>query len=173
MGKCIKCGRDTLPGQEYCMNCKPRTKNLDARRQYYREEGTQGRHWIPNDCMFQDSFYDEDGYLKRSVFLESAEKMSYILQKQRMTQASIRSLFGYINSIKTKLKADRNIPLGYIRENFLKFVTHTEYQVNRGVIPEVFKEFVDRHKDLAIKSKKEFLGFADYLTSIVARMKQK
>ena len=78
-----------------------------------------------------------------------------------------------IKSIEMGLKADKRLPLGYVRENFLKFVTHTEYQIKRGVVPGIFGRFINAHREIAIKSKEEFMGFVQYLTSIVARMKQK
>ena len=168
MGKCKICGKNTLGNYEYCLNCKP-----SSGRQ--RDYGPQSRErpGLPAHCIFNDSFYAADGYLKREVNIEAAEAMSEILQRERMTQASIRNLFNVISSMKMKLKADRDLPPGFIRENFLKFVTQVEYQTKRGVIPETFRKFIEVHTDLAIKDKKEFLGFADFLTAIVARMKQK
>ncbi|RKX19780.1 MAG: hypothetical protein DRP26_02850 [Candidatus Zixiibacteriota bacterium] len=181
MGKCKICGKQTLEGYDLCPQCgsesqKSKKENpgkyySQPRRKYYDKSYKEPQ--IPDSCVFKDGFYNEDGYIKREVFIESAEQMSDILQRKRMTQASIRHLFNMIKSIEMRLKADRDLPLGFIRENFYKFVTHTEYQVKRGIIPEVFREFVDSHKDIAVRSIDEFKGFVQYLTSIVARMKQK
>ncbi|PKK82044.1 MAG: hypothetical protein CVT49_15780 [candidate division Zixibacteria bacterium HGW-Zixibacteria-1] len=168
MGKCKVCGGNTLGDYEYCLKCKPST----GRQRGYAPQSRE-RPGLPSHCVFKDSFYEPDGYLKREVNIEAAEAMSEILQRERMTQASIRNLFNSVNSIKMKLKTDRDLPSGFIRENFLKFVTQVEYQSKRDVIPEIFRIFVEIHTDLVVKDKKEFLGFADYLTAIVARMKQK
>ena len=47
------------------------------------------------------------------------------------------------------------------------------YNVKRQVLHPVFQEFAERHLDVSTKNKKEFLGFIEYLTSIVARLKSK
>lgn len=183
MGKCKNCGKEALPGQEYCMMCKNTQSNTNPNRARHgnsspgrgREGYSRGTDdvSIPNICLFRDSFYDDDGYLKREIFLEAAEAMARLLQENSMTQTSLRHLFNEIGFIRSRIKSDRNLPLGFIRENLLKFVVHTEYQTRRNVTKECFKRFVDLHKDLAMKDKREFLGFAEYFTSIVARMKQK
>jgi CRISPR-associated protein Csm2 len=128
---------------------------------------------VPPECIFKDSFYEADGYLKKEVFMDSAHKMSAIFQAEGMTQTSIRHLFNMLKAIEMRMKADKDLPLGLIRENFYKFVAHTEYQTKRAVIKEVFRDFIESHSDIAVKDKKEFRGFVEYLTSIVARMKQK
>jgi hypothetical protein len=180
MGECKICGRETLPGQVFCMQCKP-SGNRNARPGKF-DRSPRGRDFrprIPYECLFKDSFYADDGYLKREVFLEASEKMARILQDPRMTQrvimtqTSIRRLFNSIKDAENRLKSDRSLSLGFVRENFAKFLRDTEYQVRRGIVPEVFGEFVNAHKEIGVKSKEEFRGFVEYLTSIVARMKQK
>jgi CRISPR/Cas system CSM-associated protein Csm2 small subunit len=173
MGKCKTCGGSTLGDYEYCLKCKP-PSNRPRQDSYQRPTGQYGgRSAVPSDCIFKDSFYAQDGYLRREIFIEAAEKMADLLQSEGMTQTSIRHLFNMIKATEMRLKVDKNLPNGFIRENFLKFVTHTEYQFRRGVVRDLFKEFVESHKDLAVKDRKEFRGFVEYLTSIVARMKQK
>ena len=46
---------------------------------------------VPGECTFA-TFYGEDGYLKREVYLESAEKMTGILESAGMTMNQIRNL---------------------------------------------------------------------------------
>ena len=173
MGVCKKCGKPTLGTYEYCLNCKPMSSKSAPTSGYsagYRSGSVRG---LPPECIFKDSFYASDGYLKKEIFMGAAQKMSLEFQSEGMTQTSIRHLFNMIKAIEMRLKADKDLSLGFVRENFYKFVTHTEYQTNRGVLRPLFKEFIESHSDLAVKDKKEFKGFVEYLTSIVARMKQK
>lgn len=184
MGKCKICDGNALPGQEYCLMCRPNSPNPGSRD---REPGRDSRRGpgggpgrrsyppnrgIPDKCIFKDSFYSPDGYLKSEVNIEAAAEMARVLEQEDMTQTSIRALFNFVKSIEQRLKSQRELGQGFIRENFSKFVTQVEYQLKRGVIKQGFKSFVDAHLNLALKSEKEFEGFIAYLTAIVARMKQ-
>lgn len=173
MGKCKSCGKETFGNYEYCMNCKPKSNNPGSSGVY----STAGQRFsaLPAECVFKDSFYEPDGFLKRAIFIEAAEKMAQRLQAQNppMTQTAMRQLFNMVKSIDMGLKAKPELPIGFIRENFLKFVTQTEYQAKRGVVCELFREFVIAHEDIATKDQKEFRGFAEYMTAILARMKMK
>ena len=173
MGTCKSCGKQTFGNYEYCMNCKPQGQKSSQGGGYRSRDDHRETSELPAECIFTDSFYESDGYIKGEVYTDAAEKMARLFQREYMTQTSLRHLFNAVNAIKMKLKSDRSTPQGYIRENFLKIIAHTEYQAKRGVVKEVFRKFMDTHKELAIKDRKEFLGFADYFMSIVARMKQK
>ena len=127
---------------------------------------------IPAGCTFT-TFYGEDGYLKRAIFLESAEKMTEILESAKMTMSQIRSLFHMLKSASNALKADRKAKFGEARNTFYEFVRQVDYQRKRGHIPDVFVKFVRDHTDVATKDAREFEGFVQYLTSILARIKQK
>lgn len=173
MGKCKVCGKTTMGNYEFCMNCKPKSANPPSSGGYstgYKGGSSRG---VPPECIFKDSFYEADGYLKKEIFMDAAEKMATIFQAESMTQTSIRHLFNMLKAIEMRMKTNRDLPLGFIRENFYKFVTHTEYQTKRAVIKDVFRDFVESHSDIAVKNKNEFRGFVQYLTAIVARMKQK
>lgn len=173
MGKCKNCGKETFGNYEYCMNCKPKSNNPGSSGVY--STAGQRSSALPAECVFKDSFYEPDGFLKRAIFIEAAEKMAQELQRQDppMTQTSLRQLFNMVKSIDMRLKADRKLPLGFIRESFFKFVVQTEYQTKRKVVCDLFRDFVIAHEDLATKDQKEFRGFAEYLTAILARMKMK
>lgn len=173
MGVCKQCGKQTLGTYEYCLNCRPKSNNPAPTGSYSGGHRGGPSHGLPPECIFKDSFYASDGYLRKEIFMDAAEKMYLVFQSERITQTSIRHLFNMLKSVEMRLKADRDLPLGFVRENFFKFVTHTVYQTNRGILSPLFKEFIERHADLAVKEKKEFRGFVEYLTSIVARMKQK
>ena len=127
---------------------------------------------VPTECTFT-TFYNEDGNLKREIFLESAERMTEIVESSRMTVSQIRNLFHMLKSASNVLKADPKADFGATRQTFYEFVRQVEYQHNRGHIPEVFVKFVRDHVDVATKEPREFNGFVEYLTSILARIKQK
>lgn len=180
MSKCKVCGKDTLPGYEYCIRCNPDKGKKEKDVGYQQQRSGRGDRRggtpydrIPDECIFRHGFYDPDGYLKREVNIESAEKMAYILQDKGISQTSVRQLFNSIKHTESMLISRPEMETGFIREKFGKFVTDVEYQSKRGVIPFLFKDFVRAHLDIAESSVKEFKGFVAYLTAIVCRMKQK
>jgi len=181
MAKCKVCGKETLPGKDYCMMCaqdyvKKRQDNPHKGGQNYSKKSygkPRDKPTIPESCIFKDGFYNDDGFLKREIFIESAEYMTKLLKKESMTQTKIRHLFNFLKAIDLRLKTRKNTPLGYVRENFYRFWRDTEYLVNRNVIPRTFLNFVKLHGEIAVKNIREFQGFVEYLTSIVARMRQK
>ena len=183
MAQCKECGANTLPGQEYCMNCSPSRGNPGHRnpgRGNPRAGGSRGRGGrgqqqaeLPSECILSDSFYEADGSLKRKVNIDAAEKAAECFRTARMTQTSIRQLFNHLKGTEMQLRAKPDLPDGFVRERYDTFLTQTEYQVRRGVIPSVFAQFVRAHKDVAVQNKKEFVGFVKYLTAILARMRVK
>ncbi len=127
---------------------------------------------VPAECTFA-TFYGENGNLKREIFIESAEKMTSILEDASMTMSQTRNLFHMLKSASIVLKADPKADFGATRQTFYEFVRQVDYQHKRGHIPDVFVEFVRDHVDVATKDAKEFEGFVEYLESILARFKQK
>lgn len=127
---------------------------------------------MPANCVFR-TFYGEDGYLKREIFIESAGKTARIFENEGMTQTSFRSLFNMLKSMEQRLKAGK-IPQGEVDEAFLDFIRQVEYKTNREVLKsDIFRKFVNAHKDIVLGNEKEFKGFVEYLTSILAYMKPK
>ena len=166
--------------------CKQCEEEFKAREHFYklcpschrsgthagRSKTAPAQRTVPAECTFT-TFYGEDGYLKREIYLESAEKMTGILESNGMTMSQIRNLFHMLKSASNVLKADPNADFGEARQTFYEFVRQVDYQHKRKHIPDNFVKFVKDHVDVATKSAKEFDGFVQYLTSILARIKQK
>ena len=127
---------------------------------------------VPSECIFT-TFYDGECFLKREIYIESAEKMTNILERNGMTMSQIRSLFHMLKSASNVLQADPEAKFGSARNTFHEFIRQVDYQHKRGHVPEVFVKFVRDHLEVATKNAKEFDGFVEYLTSILARIKQK
>jgi len=128
---------------------------------------------VPADCIFSSGFFDDDGCLRREVSIEASEEMARALGREGMTQTSIRNLFNMLNEADRRVKANPDLPLGFVREHYDKFLTQTEYQYGRGIVKKAFRDLALGHKDVAVRSKEEFRGFVDYLRAIIARMQVK
>jgi len=190
--KCRECGKEfeaKQPRFETCYDCYQKKKRQGGVGNTMDFSGIGGagqpnpRHrpsgvdqgGIPAECVFT-TFLDEEGYYKRAIFLESAQKAASLFSKppeksSGMTQSSLRQLFNMLKDAERRLRIGEDF--GSARETFFRFARQVEYQTNREVTPRVFQDFVQKHIDTASKNPEEFKGFVEYLTSIMAQMKQK
>jgi len=163
--KCQKCGKPFKdPKYKFCFECSQKMKEVG--------DDTTQEIALPKECIFQ-TFYDDKGHLKREIFIEAAEKASELFMNANISQTSIRNLFNLLKDMANRLKADRQFDFGIAQETFYKFHRQVVYNVKRQILNPVFKEFAEKHLDAATKTKEEYLGFVEYLTSIVARLKSK
>jgi translation initiation factor 2B subunit (eIF-2B alpha/beta/delta family) len=163
--KCQKCGKPLKdPKYKLCYECNQKARSEQA-------EGGKSLA-LPASCVFQ-SFYDDRGHLRRQIFIEAARELSDLFMKANISQTSIRNLFNLLKDMANRLQADRNLDFGIAQETFYRFVRQVEYNVKRQVLNPIFQEFAERHLNVSTKDRKEFMGFVEYLTSIVARLKSK
>ena len=168
--KCQSCGKPVKdPKFKYCFDCDQRMKR----------EGSVAPQTVslPRECIF-NTFYDDQNHLRQEIFIESAEKASETFMAANISQTSLRNLFHLLKDMANRLQGDRKLDFGIAKETFYKFHRQVVYNVNRKgdrgpLLHPVFKEFVDGHLEAATKSKEEYMGFVEYLTSIVARLKSK
>ena len=168
--RCQKCGKPVKdPKFKLCFECNQKA----------REGGGELPHdlSLPPECVFQ-TFYDSNKNLKREVFIEAPEKAAQIFMNANISQNAIRNLFNLLKDTEKRIKADKKLDFGVAKEVFYRFHRQVVYNVGRKgdrgpLLHPIFKEFVDKHLDVATKSGEEFLGFVEYLTGIVARLKTK
>jgi hypothetical protein len=163
--KCQNCGKPVKDVKfKLCFECNQKAKS---------GQGETGKAMaLPQNCVFQ-SFYDDHGHLRREIFIEAARDLSELFMRANISQTSIRNLFNMLKDMANRLQADRNLDFGIAKETFYRFIRQVEYNVKRQVLNPIFQEFAERHLEVSTKDRKEFLGFVEYLTSIVARLKSK
>jgi len=168
--KCQTCGKP-LKDSKYnlCWDCSQKKRegggnlNMDVS--------------LPGECVF-NTFYDAKNFLKREIFIESAEKAAKTFMDAGISQTSIRNLFHLVKAMDNRQRSEKTLDFGLVREAFFKFHRQVVYNVNRKgdkgpLLHPVFKDFTDRHLDVATKDGREYSGFVEYLTSILARLKTK
>ncbi len=164
MAKCQICGKPVKdPKFKFCYECDQKKKKS--------AEDIQTVS-LPKECIFE-TFYDSKNHLRREIFIESADKVSEVFMTANISQTSLRNLFHLLKDMANRLQADKKLDFGVAGETFYKFHRQVVYNVKRAVLHPVFKEFVESHLNVATKSKEEYFGFVEYLTSIVARLKSK
>jgi CRISPR/Cas system CSM-associated protein Csm2 small subunit len=166
--------------------CKICKKPFDAKKDYFetcfncsgKERGPAGdsisSSKLPDECIFE-TFYDGKT-LKREIFIEAAKKAARQFEANKMTQTSIRRLFNMLKATQREAEtAEPETAASLAKTRYFEFYRLTEYQSRRqsANLPEIFRQFAERHIDIAAGSYKEYCGFVEYLTSIIAYMKQK
>ncbi len=170
VAKCQNCGKPVKdPKFKFCWECDQKMKKEGG--------GDFQTISLPKECIFE-TFYDSKNHLRREIFIESADRASGTFMNANISQTSLRNLFHLLKDMANRLQADKKLDFGVAVETFFKFHRQVVYNVNRKgdrgpLLHPVFKEFVESHTDVATKSREEYLGFVEYLTSIVARLKSK
>ena len=169
--KCPECGKWKEPHHRLCNEC--------FRKQKVSRGKPQRSDELLPECIFHDSFLNEKGFPKKEIYQEASEVAAHAFEnartkdRQGMSQKSIRSVFQMLKAMEIRLRTDKDIPEEEVFDVFYRMERQVAYQEKREIVPRLFLDFVDKHKDLATKSKEEFLGFVEYLTSVMARMKTK
>ena len=174
---CRQCGKQFDAKEAFHQFCTPGCKEQSQRSPGQRSAvQSSGRPpapaSVPAECMFT-SFY-ENGHLRRAIYLEAAQKMADLCMREYLTTSQLRQLFFMLKSVEQRLKGEPELDFGIVQEAVWKFARQVEYQVKRGVMKSpTFAAFIAKHVDVACKDVKEFRGFVEYLTSIVAYLKEK
>jgi len=189
--KCVECGKLFIPEdpmQIRCPECNSKhnfnkggnwKKRIDNRREVKGMRGNynRGRHnserpRIPDECIFS-TFYDEDGKLKKEIFLGCAKNVARVFEGDRIKITALRKFFNIVKQVEIKLNANPSLQINDVRDSILNLPRLVTYQYNRQVIGYSLVQFIEGHIDVVLKNRDEFKGFAQYFTSIICYSKQK
>lgn len=134
---------------------------------------------VPPECIF-DTFY-VNGYKRREIFVEAADQMANIFcaRDTKVSRSSIRRLFSILKAVEQQIGTGDPCPAAKVAEVFFKFHQLVVYNNNRKgpggrpVLPDVFKDWVQKHLQVATSNPREFVGFVEYLVSIMARLSER
>lgn len=126
---------------------------------------------LPLECVFS-TFYGPDGYLDEKIFFVAAKKAAGAFDDGGVTPTSYRRIYQqFLNLIKPLRGDESRFPK--TREEFGRLYAHRiEYGVSKNVLKPILRELFDRHKDLALSSSREMLGFFEYVTCILCYTKK-
>lgn len=128
---------------------------------------------LPSECIF-DTFYQdpEKTKLKLELFFKAPQELANflaLLPRKKLSSKQLRMIFTAFQKFAVPLEKER-IDFEQAKIEFGKFYRERiERQINRreSPLPREMKIFVDQHKDLIMKDKREMLGFYEYLYSLV------
>jgi CRISPR/Cas system CSM-associated protein Csm2 small subunit len=186
---CPRCGNPKDRNKPICSECYGKSQPLSASSA---RQGDTGRSHtansyssfrggrtpvIPQECIFR-TFYTQSQHLRREIFLEGAQKMVDVLSnapfkaknKAGLTQGQIRNVFHQLKNMEKRIRKEPGIHVDEVREELYRAMRNVEARLVRDTVPELFVDFLKKHLDIAASSKEEFVGFVQYLESILARL---
>jgi CRISPR type III-A-associated protein Csm2 len=118
----------------------------------------------------QGGYFQADGKTIHSkVIVDWAEEVARALGNSRpeMTYTQLRRFYNKTLSIKQKLEAGSQFP--QLVPEILTLKRDAADAVGKENTPQLFKEFIDRNVDWAVKGKEDFRkGFIQHFQSVVA-----
>jgi CRISPR type III-A-associated protein Csm2 len=118
----------------------------------------------------REGYFERKGekrYLRPEVLDGLAMDVAKVLGRQDMKSSQLRRFFNKARGIESKL--DREKDFEAIKAGIYGFKRDVAYQVGREVVPEGFKQFIDRNVELAVQDEKSFRdGFLQHFESVLA-----
>ncbi|MGQ9730347.1 MAG: hypothetical protein ACUVX8_03665 [Candidatus Zipacnadales bacterium] len=161
---CPQCGKRKKPKYPLCFDCSQKEKTP------YQKAGggdpASPSSRLPDDLVF-DTFYDENGKLRKELFFQAPQKVADLFRRKQVTKASVRQLYQGLRSFVRPLQ-DKQIDFDTARERFsIFYVERIVRQVQRGFMLPVVADVIERHKDLALSDEQEMIGLFRYVTNIL------
>jgi CRISPR type III-A-associated protein Csm2 len=126
----------------------------------------QRRLMLP-DGYLQGGYFDKDDNLLPEVIQKWPEQLAQTFRREGLKTAQLRRFFNRARAIERE-----NMPFERLREDILSLKPIAAASVGRGTAPDIFKEFIDKNVELAIKSPDSFSrGFLTHFQSVVAYLK--
>ena len=125
--------------------------------------------WHKKDTLSElllKSYYDLKNNLVKEVFIGVPESLARVFARSRPSLKSTQLRDFYQKILKARNKALLK-DINAARPILYECQRDAAYQVNRGVIPESFSQFLEHHIALAEKDEQSLEGFYQHVNSLV------
>jgi len=163
--RCPKCGKNKKPEFDLCYDCGQASRG--PRRTGGGGERTASPPARLPDALVFDTFYNAEGKLRPGIFYEAPLQVAELFLRAGVKPAPFRRLYQGFLGFAGPLR-DGRMDFETARERFgVFYVERVVRQVQRGFMPGVVADVIDRHRDLALSKKLEMLGLFRYVTNIL------
>jgi CRISPR type III-A-associated protein Csm2 len=121
----------------------------------------------------KDGYFDSEGHLRPEVVGHVAQKVAETIRSERvggrepMGYGQLRSFWSLTQAIRNKLGLEGSF--AEVKADIKQLSAKAAYAVGRGVVPPVFKDFIDRNVELALQSPEAFRkGFVRHFEAVIA-----
>jgi len=121
---------------------------------------------LPKEALFPLTFYGEDGHLRQELFFAAPEALAECFKRAGLKSSQFRQMYQAFLGFAGPLR-DRRMQFNVARERFgVFYVERIVRQAERGILPGVVREFMDIHRETALRAREEMLGLFRYITNV-------
>lgn len=118
----------------------------------------------------EKGYFDTNGNALPEVIQKWPEELARVLHGEGLTSTQLRRFFNRARNLESQAKAGQ--PFDRLKEEILSLKVLAAAAVGRKAAPELFKQFMDKNIELAVKSPEGFKrGFMMHFQSVVAYVK--
>lgn len=160
MGKCVVCGKQTREDwHEYCDEHFKASRSSPGRT-------PSGKPGLPANYL-TEGYFDKNGNLRPELIGEQAKHIALSLDQAGMKAASLRRFFGKVKFAQRKLESTNDFQT--VLPEILELEPYVNNALTRGVVPSLFRLFIEKNLAQARTSEKAFnKGFAKHFEYVVA-----
>lgn len=132
----------------------------------YQRHGAQ-RHEGPNPLSEAGygQYLDKDGHLKPEYVDRWADELAQLFGANRLTKSQMRAFFNEVKRLQTVFRANQDFKS--VGPKLLAMKAQAHLRKNRGSIPSVFQEFVDKNVSSA-SNPNAFAAFVQHFEAVAA-----
>lgn len=126
---------------------------------------------LPHDYL-REGYFDADGNLRLELVVEQARDIAFNLEKAGLSTAALRRFFGMARKAESRLDAEGDFAA--VRVDLLALKPFAANAMTRGVVPPLFRDFIDRNVEQAALDERSFRrGFLRHFQYVVAYFPKK
>ena len=113
-------------------------------------------------------YYDDQGLLKREVFIEWPREVVAALDRQKDKRTNLRRAFDHVSALQFRIQMKEGSAESVLGPGIPKLYRFVEYQKQRDVISDQMKTFIQTHCNAVQHDEKKFEGFYQLFQSVLA-----
>ena len=116
-------------------------------------------------------YYDQDGCIRREVYVEWPKQIVEALSEARVTRSRLRKLYEQVLATKARLRLGQESDTQVLRSGLLQLRRAAEHLgARQPPLPRIAVDFVVIHTDNVREDPKLFIGFFELFQSVYAYM---
>ncbi len=174
---CKQCGKEfdaREPYHQYCFDCHiKRRKGGSSKHKKSKKPKTGTDFKFDRDYLKDGYFQDQpskDGepILRPEILVDWPIEIAKLLGNRGMKINQLRRFFNKTRGIEAQLTHMQERDFAAVKPTIRSMERDVAYQVGREVVPEEFKQFIDRNVELAVKDEAHFKAFLNHFESVLS-----
>lgn len=178
--KCKQCGKEFEPSNykhDTCPTCfgtsqkgdSPMSQKNDHKKHEYQDSSNKQSSNLPHHLKL-NHFYTENNALRKEIFIDTAEEIARIFNRDKLTTAAMRRFFESVRAANERFVHDTEKNFNKAMEGIYRLKPLAHKSQERGITKQSFTEFMDWYIDLTAKEPRNLKGFKELFMSIIGYM---